>query len=155
MLKNLTFLFASLLFLLLYSTICFAKQSPSFEQLIAQHQGKIIYLDFWASWCGPCRKSFPWMNEMHKQYQAQGLVIIGVNLDSDKNYADEFLATSPANFTIFFDPEGLVARQYKLQGMPSSFLLNKDGDVISAHVGFNDSKKQKFQQEIVTLLKQK
>lgn len=133
----------------------FAQQSnvlQNFDQLMASHQGKVIYLDFWASWCGPCRKSFPWMNDMQKKYQQQGLVIISVNVDNDKALADEFLAEVPANFHIAYDPKGKLARKFKLKGMPSSYLIDRSGKMVSAHVGFSASKKSKYEQEIRNLL---
>lgn len=127
----------------------------SFEGLIASHKGKVIYLDFWASWCGPCRKSFPWMNDMHQQYQQQGLVIISVNVDNEKSLAEEFLNETPANFTVFYDPKGKVARKFKLKGMPSSYLIDRSGKMVGTHVGFSKSKTSHYEQEIKDLLNQK
>ena len=123
-----------------------------FDKLIASHKGKVIYLDFWASWCGPCRKSFPWMNNMQEKYQQQGLVIISVNVDNSKALADEFLAEVPANFNVFYDPKGKVARKFKLKGMPSSYIIDRSGKMVSAHVGFTESKKMKYEEELKTLL---
>jgi thiol-disulfide isomerase/thioredoxin len=124
----------------------------SFENLIASHKGKVIYLDFWASWCGPCRKSFPWMNDMQQQYQQQGLVVISVNVDNEKSLAEEFLNETPANFSVFYDPKGKVARKFKLKGMPSSYLIDRTGKMVSTHVGFSASKKSTYEQEIIALL---
>ena len=126
-----------------------------FDKLIASHKGKVIYLDFWASWCGPCRKSFPWMNNMQEKYQQQGLVIISVNVDNSKALADEFLAEVPANFNVFYDPKGKVARKFKLKGMPSSYIIDRSGKMVSAHVGFTESKKMKYEEELQTLLNEK
>jgi len=124
----------------------------NFEKLISDHQGKIIYLDFWASWCGPCRKSFPWLNDMQEKYQQQGLVVISVNVDSEKALAEEFLADVPANFKVFYDPKGKVARKFKLKGMPSSYIIDRSGKVVSTHVGFSVSKEPKYEQALVKLL---
>ena len=126
-----------------------------FDKLIASHKGKVIYLDFWASWCGPCRKSFPWMNNMQEKYHQQGLVIISVNVDNSKALADEFLAEVPANFNVFYDPKGKVARKFKLKGMPSSYIIARSGKMVSAHVGFTESKKMKYEEELKTLLNKK
>mgnify|MGYP000190875153 FL=1 len=126
-----------------------------FDKLIASHKGKVIYLDFWASWCGPCRKSFPWMNNMQEKYHQQGLVIISVNVDNSKALADEFLAEVPANFNVFYDPKGKVARKFKLKGMPSSYIIDRSGKMVSAHVGFTESKKMKYEEELKTLLNKK
>jgi len=124
----------------------------NFEELIASHKGKIVYLDFWASWCGPCRKSFPWLNKMQEKYQQQGLVIISVNVDNDRALANEFLTKVPAQFNVFYDPKGKVARKFKLKGMPSSYIIDRSGKLASNHVGFSASKKMKYEQEIVALL---
>lgn len=120
----------------------------AFDKLMQQHQGKVVYLDFWASWCTPCRKSFPWMNEMQAKYQAQDLVVLSVNLDANKTLAEKFLLETPAQFDIFYDPKGKIAKKFKLKGMPSSYLFNRNGKLVSAHTGFNGDKKRKYEQEI-------
>lgn len=114
--------------------------------------GKVVYIDFWASWCVPCRKSFPWMNTLQSQYQAQGLSILSINLDHNRALAEEFLTQNPANFPVIYDPKGLIASKYQLKGMPSSFIINRHGKIVSAHVGFNQEKKLAYEKEIVALL---
>lgn len=101
-------------------------------------KGKVLYVDFWASWCGPCRKSFPWMNEMHKKYGPQGLVVLGVNLDAKSEDAAQFLAATPASFAMAYDPAGVSSRSYKVKAMPTSFLIDANGKVLMVHKGFND-----------------
>jgi len=123
-----------------------------FEQTLTQHKGKVIYLDFWASWCGPCRKSFPWMNAMQAEYQTQSFTVLSINLDHSKDLATKFLLTNPADFPIIYDPKGKLAKKFKVRGMPSSYLINKEGEIVSAHVGFNTSKQMKYEAEIKTLL---
>ena len=118
------------------------------EQFMQRHHGKVIYLDFWASWCVPCRKSFPWMNAMKANYQDQGLVIISVNLDVKRSFADKFLQEVPAKFSVIYDAKGILAKKFKLKGMPSSYLFDRQGKLISAHSGFSGKKKQRFEQEI-------
>jgi thiol-disulfide isomerase/thioredoxin len=148
----------TLLFCLSFSVISHAESTgqvnvqQNFDKLIASHKGKVIYLDFWASWCGPCRKSFPWMNDMQEKYLKQGLVIISVNVDNNKALAEEFLAEVPANFNVFYDPKGKVARKFKLKGMPSSYIIDRSGKMVSAHVGFTESKKAKYEEELKTLI---
>lgn len=115
-------------------------------------KGKVIYLDFWASWCGPCRKSFPWMNDMQAKYKDQGLVVVGVNLDSKKSLAQEFLAKIPAKFTIAYDPEGKVADNYRVQGMPSSYVIDRNGNLQSVHLGFREKDAGKLENEIKHVL---
>ena len=124
-----------------------------------EFKGKVVYLDFWASWCGPCRKSFPWMQAVYSKYQSQGLVIIAVNLDTEKNLANQFL-TELANreklnvsFPIRYDPEGKLANQFDLQGMPSSYLFDRSGKLVTQHVGFFEKNKTQYEQELVHLLR--
>jgi thiol-disulfide isomerase/thioredoxin len=117
-------------------------------------KGKVVYLDFWASWCEPCKKSFPWMNEMKAMYKKQGLEIVAVNLDTDRKLADAFLKAMDVNFIIAFDQSGDVASKYKVQGMPSSYLIGRDGKLYTSHIGFRDKDKIKMEAAIQRLLKQ-
>src|ERR1700678_2968999 len=89
---------------------------------LASFRGRVVYLDFWASWCGPCKQSFPWMETMKRTYAGQGLEVIAVDLDGDRADADRFLAQFHPTFDVRFDPEGELAEAYKVQGMPSSVL---------------------------------
>jgi thiol-disulfide isomerase/thioredoxin len=132
--------------------------SPSQQELneqLAAAKGQVVYIDFWASWCTPCRKSFPWLNEMQAKYQAQGFKVISVNVDADKELAEEFLAEVPANFAVVYDPQGKVARSYKVKGMPSSYILNRDGELVASHVGFRTKKIEEYEQQVKSLLAQK
>jgi len=103
---------------------------------LAEYRGKLVYVDFWASWCVPCRQSFPWMNSMHQQYGSKGLVILAVNMDQVRTEADAFLKQYPADFAIRFDPQGQLAQQFKVRGMPTSALVGRDGKVLWTHEGF-------------------
>lgn len=123
-----------------------------FEKKIALYQGQVVYIDFWASWCVPCRKSFPWMESMQKQYADKGLKIITVNLDSQRSNADDFLTKYSANLDVVYDPKGVLATKFKVKGMPNSFIVNRAGKLVSAHVGFNKMKQVEYQKEIITLL---
>lgn len=118
------------------------------ELALDQYSGKVVYLDFWASWCVPCRRSFPWMNAMRKKYADDGLVIITVNVDAERAKAEEFLAEHPAGFEVVYDPDGELASDWQLLGMPNSFLVNRDGEVISRHVGFRSGSEEKLETEI-------
>ncbi len=112
--------------------------------------GKPVLVDFWASWCNPCRESFPWMNEIRKKYP--GLEIIAINLDEKKADADSFLSKIPSNFIIHYDPKGVYAKQFGIAGMPSSYLIDADGNIIKEHVGFFSSKKEEYESDIKKLL---
>lgn len=115
-------------------------------------QGKVVWVDFWASWCVPCRRSFPWMNTMHQKYKDQGLQIIAVNLDRDRKAADGFLAEVPAEFSLRFDPAGELAKTFQVQAMPSSFLMDASGNVIAQHFGFKMADAEEYEQGIQAAL---
>jgi thiol-disulfide isomerase/thioredoxin len=104
-------------------------------------RGKVVYLDFWASWCGPCKQSFPWMNEVQARYGARGLEIVAVNLDTRSEDARSFLAALPPQFRVAFDAQGMTPRQYGIRGMPTSLLLGPDGKVLLVHSGFRPDDK--------------
>ncbi len=136
------------------NNLSWANSSAQLEKQLDKLQGQVVYLDFWASWCGPCRKSFPWMNEMQAKYQDQGFTIVSINVDHDKALAEQFLRENPANFSVIYDPKGEIARQFKLKGMPSSYLINRAGKIVSAHVGFVEKKKPSYEQQLKQLIQQ-
>lgn len=115
-------------------------------------KGKVVYLDFWASWCLPCKKSFPWMHDIKQNYADQGFEVLAVNLDKDRELADAFLKEMQVNFQVAFDEKGKSAADYKLRGMPSSYLIGRDGKVYASHIGFRDSDKTSLEQAIKNLL---
>jgi len=122
------------------------------EKALEKHYGEVVYLDFWASWCGPCRKSFPWMNKIAAEYKQQGFSVISVNLDANRDLATQFLVESPASFAVIYDPKGAIAKHFKIQGMPSSMLIGRDGKIKSRHTGFFINKIPEYEQEISQLL---
>jgi len=120
---------------------------------LSDYRGKVLVLDFWASWCVPCRRSFPWMNEMQQKYGDDGLVIVAVNLDNDASDAAEFLKAYPAEFTIAYDPTRELARDYAVEAMPSSFVIGRDGTIIESHLGFKVAKTEEYEAAIVSALR--
>jgi thiol-disulfide isomerase/thioredoxin len=119
---------------------------------LASLKGKVVYLDFWASWCEPCKKSFPWMHDIKQNYADQGFEILAVNLDKDRELADRFLKEMDVNFIVAFDENGKSASDYKLRGMPSSYLIDRDGKVYASHIGFRENDKTSLEQAIKSLL---
>ena len=115
-------------------------------------KGKVIYIDFWASWCGPCRASFPWMNEMHSKYADQGLEIIAVNLDQEPELAQAFLQEMTPAFRIEMDGGPELAEQFGVDTMPTSYIIDRDGKARARHKGFHDGKRATYEQELVELL---
>lgn len=111
-------------------------------------RGKVVYVDFWASWCEPCRRSFPWLKAMHEKYGSKGLVVVAINLDKERRAADDFLKKFTPPFTIAFDPEGKSAEAFDVSTMPSSFLINPTGMILSTHAGFDLKRTGEIEAEI-------
>ncbi|MGB3429615.1 MAG: TlpA disulfide reductase family protein [Burkholderiaceae bacterium] len=135
------------------------KSAPSFDVpgtaanvRLADMKGKVVYVDFWASWCAPCKQSFPWMNDMQAKYGARGLQIVGITVDRKREDAEKFLASTPAKFMVAFDTTGKVAEAYKPKGMPTSYLIGADGVLRAMHVGFKDSDRAELEREIEAAL---
>lgn len=158
------FISTSIIISVVFSTAVFAENSaklaPDFSlpgvnnsQInLADYRGKVVLVDFWASWCTPCIRSFPWMDEMVEKYGEQGFEIIAINMDQEAILAKKFLTRYPNKLTIAFDPQGEVAEQYEIMGLPNSFILNKQGEIVYKHVGFRLSELDKYEAEILSLL---
>lgn len=122
---------------------------------LSAYKGKVVYLDFWASWCKPCRESFPWMNAIEDNYRDRGLVVIAVNLDHDRGLAQDFLQQNPADFKIVYDPGGTLAEKYKVGAMPTSVLIGRDGKIRFVHSGFHPDREREYLNHIGALLREK
>ena len=121
---------------------------------LSDYRGQIVYLDFWASWCQPCRKSFTWMNKMQSLYGEEGFKVIAINLDESRQKADKFLQQIPANFDVAFDPRGNTAESYQVKAMPSSYIIDKRGNVVHANLGFRGKDEEKLEAKIRKLIRQ-
>jgi len=121
---------------------------------ISDLKGDVVYVDFWATWCPPCRQSFPWMEEMYQRYSDLGFKVVAISLDNKREVIDQFLKTMKVNFTIAHDPSGESANEFKVKGMPSSYLIDRKGNIHMTHLGFNDRDKEKLESEIKNLISQ-
>jgi thiol-disulfide isomerase/thioredoxin len=118
-----------------------------------QYSGQVVLIDFWASWCGPCLESFPWMEEMGRRYGDQGLVIVAVSLDEDREAAEEFLKVhSLAGVEKLFDPDGILAERYGVSSMPFSLLFNRRGQAVYRHTGFHADQTAEYEEHLQALL---
>jgi len=106
---------------------------------VADYRGKVVYLDFWASWCPPCRESFPFMNELERDLGDRGLAIVAVSVDKTAEDARGFAASHPVRFALALDRAGACPAAYQLPGMPTSFIIDKRGMVRAVHAGFRAS----------------
>ncbi len=143
------------------SSNALSTEAPDFEldgqqkQIkLSNYRGQIVYLDFWASWCQPCRKSFSWMNKMQSLYGKEGFKVIAINLDESRAKADKFLQQIPAKFDVAFDPRGNTAKSYKLRAMPSSYIIDKRGKIVHANLGFRGNDEEKMEEKIRNLIRQ-
>ena len=121
---------------------------------LADYEGRVVVIDFWASWCVPCRRSFPWLNAMQSKYADDGLVIIGVNVDRERADADKFLERYPATFEIIYDNEADLAKRFGVQAMPSSYVIGRDGAIRDRHLGFKTKKQDEYEAALVAALKE-
>ena len=108
-------------------------------------RGRVVVIDFWASWCEPCRKSFPWLGSLQKKYGGRGLTVVGINLDKKRSAADAFLARFDAPFPVAFDPAGRTAESYRVAAMPTTVVLDREGRVIRRHAGFDPARTAEFE----------
>lgn len=106
---------------------------------LGKHTGKLVYVDFWASWCGPCKQSFPFMNKLKKQFEAKGVSVVAISVDKDVKDAVEFLKDHPADFTVVSDPSSKCAKAAAVKGMPSSYIVTPNGEILYVHKGFRPS----------------
>ncbi|MEO8197270.1 MAG: TlpA disulfide reductase family protein [Thermoanaerobaculia bacterium] len=100
-------------------------------------RGKVVLVDFWASWCMPCRQSFPWLSQLSGRYAANDFVVVAINLDKRRDLAEKFLREFAPRFAVAFDPAGKSAEAYEVATMPSSYLVGRDGRLLYTHSGFD------------------
>ncbi len=116
-------------------------------------KGKVVIVDFWASWCGPCKESFPVMEELQTKYGSKGLVVLAVNLDNNRATMEDFLQKHPVSFTVVRDSAKKLVARADIKSMPSSFVLNAEGKVASVHKGFHGAETHKqYVKEVEALL---
>jgi thiol-disulfide isomerase/thioredoxin len=118
-------------------------------------RGNVVYVDFWASWCGPCRQSFPWMRAMLDRYEARGLRVVKVNLDKKPPAARKFMRELNTSLPVVFDSTGAFAKLYQLEAMPTSFLYGRDGKLRQRTEGFHEDHAIEIESTIEALLDEK
>jgi len=121
---------------------------------LSQYRGKVVYLDFWASWCGPCLKAIPEIEEMRGEFPADDFQVVAVNLDQKAKKALRFLEKNPIGYPSAADPKGKLPAQFGLETMPTSYLIDRDGVIRYVHEGFSRGDGSRIREEIRMLLKQ-
>ena len=103
---------------------------------LEEKKNLLVYVDFWASWCAPCRLSMPALEKLYKEFSVDGFYILAVNVDAIREDAIDFLKDFPVSYSVLADPEGMVSQLYNVMGMPSGYLINRKGKIIHSHIGF-------------------
>jgi thiol-disulfide isomerase/thioredoxin len=147
---------AAVVLLLVWCASARAAQPPlasSFD--FSQYEGRVVMVDFWASWCPPCLRSFPWFNRMQQKYAAAGLVVLGVNTDAKWSDAEKFLVKTPANFPLLFDADGSMHDKFGVTGMPTTILFDRHGSQVATHLGFDVAKEAEYERVLREVLDRK
>jgi len=121
---------------------------------LAQLKGKVVMLNFWASWCGPCRQEMPLLDQMHKRYSGLGFTLVGVNVDANSKDAEEWLSKTPVSFPVLFDRESKVSAMYAVKAMPSTVFIDRKGNVRYLHKGYKAGDEGAYLNQIRALLKE-
>jgi cytochrome c biogenesis protein CcmG, thiol:disulfide interchange protein DsbE len=119
---------------------------------LSSYKGKVVYLDFWASWCGPCKQSFPYMKGLVQKYGPNGFVVVTVNLDRSRPQAEAFMHKIGVTLPVTYDSGGVIAKQYKVSDMPTSILIDRQGRVRFTHKGFHSNEQSTYQVHINLLI---
>jgi thiol-disulfide isomerase/thioredoxin len=145
-----SFALSALLAVLLACPASAHEDLASFD--LSAYRGQVVYLDFWASWCAPCRESFPFMDALQREHRSRGLVVIAVNVDTEPRLAAEFLAETAVDFKVAYDPAGKLAERWNLEGMPTTVLIGRDGEPRSQRVGFRRADEKAVREAVLRLL---
>ena len=119
---------------------------------LASYSGKVLLVDFWASWCTSCKTSFPALDSLFEEYQPRGFEVLAVNLDEQRRDADAFLGARPHHLTVLFDPKGASPSAFGVKGMPTSFLIDRTGHIRFTHMGYSGNVAESYRREITQLL---
>ncbi len=133
----------------------FTLKSRSGENVrLAELRGQVILINFWASWCAPCRKELPKLEDLHQKYKDLGVTILGINIDENPELSKKILKDVTVTFPVLFDTDSSVSGQYEIAAMPSTFLVDKHGNFRFRHNGYLDGYEHKYDKQIKKLLRE-
>src|SRR5690606_27710681 len=133
----------------------FALKSASGQNLrLSEYRGEVVMINFWATWCGPCRQEMPLLDELYDRYQRVGFQLLGVNIDDDSSKAMNMAAELGVSFPVLFDSNKSVSREYEVQTMPVTILVDRNGTVRHVHQGYKPGYEEKYLTEIRALLRE-
>lgn len=121
---------------------------------LSQYKGQVVMINFWATWCGPCRQEMPLLDAMYQKYKRMGFTLIGVNVEPDSKAAEDFLKKVPVSFPVAFDPDSSVSKLYAVQGMPSSIIIDRKGNARVIHRGYRPGDENVYLDHIRKLVKE-
>jgi thiol-disulfide isomerase/thioredoxin len=121
---------------------------------LSEMTGNVVLINFWASWCGPCREEMPLLNGLHKKYAPLGFTVLGVNVEEDVDGAMSFLKNVPVDFPILLDNTNKVSKQYKVVAMPTTVVVDRDGNMRYLHEGYKPGDEKKYRQMIKKLVRE-
>jgi peroxiredoxin len=121
---------------------------------LSEMAGNVVMLNFWASWCGPCRKEMPLLNDLHNKYKKLGFTILGVNVEQEQKLAKSFLSDTPVNFPILFDKSNKVSKDYDVIAMPTTVMIDRNGKVRFIHKGYKDGDEKKYKKMVKKLVRE-
>jgi thiol-disulfide isomerase/thioredoxin len=121
---------------------------------LAQYKGQVVMLNFWASWCGPCRQEMPLLENIYKKYNKMGFTLIGVNVEPDSKAADDWLKQTPVSFPIIYDKDSSVSKAYDVSGMPSTVIIDRKGNIRVLHRGYKPGDENEYLDSIRTLVRE-
>jgi thiol-disulfide isomerase/thioredoxin len=121
---------------------------------LSQYKGQVVMINFWASWCGPCREEMPLLESIYKKYNKLGFTMIGVNVEPDSKAADEWLKATPVSFPILYDTDSKVSKLYAVAGMPSTVIIDRNGNVRTLHRGYKPGDENEYLDSIRALIRE-
>jgi peroxiredoxin len=124
------------------------------EVSLAQYKGNVVMINFWASWCGPCRQEMPLLESIYKKYNKMGFTLLGVNVEPDSNAANEWLKATPVSFPILYDRDSKVSKLYDVAGMPSTVIIDRSGKLRVLHRGYKPGDENEYLDSIRTLIRE-
>ena len=121
---------------------------------LAQYKGQVVMINFWATWCGPCRQEMPLLETIYKKYNKMGFTLLGVNVEPDSKPAEDWLKATPVSFPILFDTKSEVSKMYEVSGMPSTVIVDRKGNVRVIHHGYKPGDENEYQDNIRKLVRE-
>ena len=117
-------------------------------------RGQVVMINFWATWCGPCRKEMPLLDAIYQRYNRLGFTLLGINVEEDPSGADKYLAETPVSFPILFDRSNSVSKLYDVNAMPSTVIVDREGNVRFLHKGYQPGYENEYQDQIRALVRE-